>query len=447
MLPSQIPLACAHQTGNASSLDRRRLRGLNVLHISAMDNVGGSGRSAYRVHAGLKRLGARSRMFVGWKSADADEDVDLIGAHKLWVADRIVDRLTQRLSLQYLGYPSSFALRFRRWFREADVVQLYNTHGGYFSHMALPFLSSQRPVVWRLSDMWAMTGHCVYSYECERWKTGCGSCPILADYPALRHDRTALLWRIKHQVYRRSFLTIVAPSRWIAGLAQESPLMRDFPVHVIPNGLDVNVFRPIPQRAAREVLGLDPEKRFILFGAHYASERRKGGLLLTQALEQLASAGQISIELLVIGRDAQQWEGLSRFPVRSLGPLHDDQLLATVYSAADVFVLPTMADNSPNGIIESMACGTPVVSFGVGGVPELVRHLETGYLAKPQDATDLAKGLQMLLDDAPLRSRMGQRCREVVEQEYTVDLQARRFLDLYYEVIERDGVARRCRVP
>ena len=366
-----------------------------------------------------------------------DGDVGLIGANRLWVLDRLIGKMTDRLSLQDLFYPSSFVLPWRRWCREADLIQLYNTHGGYFSYTMLPRLSRRRPVVWRLSDMWPMTGHCAYSFDCERWKTGCGSCPILSDYPALRRDRTALLWRVKQRIYQRSFLTLVAPSRWIAHWAQQSPLLGRFPVHVIPNGLDAEVFRPIPKSSAREVLGLAANRRVVLFGAHFASERRKGGQLLIEALEHFAERAEVDLELLIMGRESHVGSFPGRFTLKRLGQIRDDQLLATVYSAADVFVLPTLADNMPNGVLESMACGTPVVSFRVGGVPEAVRHMETGYLARSMDAGDLAQGLRLLLENPDLRTAMGRRSREVVEQEYSLELQAKRLLELYHEVIER----------
>ncbi|HEV2761363.1 MAG TPA: hypothetical protein VGV38_00110 [Pyrinomonadaceae bacterium] len=134
---------------------------MNVLHISTTDNLGGSGRSAYRVHTGLRRLGVRSRMLVGTKATD-DPEVDLIAGRRLGKLDEAFNRLTGRLSWQYLFYPSSLALLRHPWLRAADVVQLYNTHGGYFSHTVLPLVSRRRAVVWRLSDMWPMTGHCAY---------------------------------------------------------------------------------------------------------------------------------------------------------------------------------------------------------------------------------------------------------------------------------------------
>ena len=411
---------------------------LSVLHISAWDNFGGSGRAAYRVHLGLKGLGVRSRMLVGWKAArgEADEDVDLLG-RGMRFADRLCNRVTDRLGFQYLATPSSVLLPYRRWVQEADVIQLYNTHGGYFSHTVLPALSRRRPVVWRLSDMWPMTGHCIYSYGCDRWKHGCGACPILGDYPSLRRDTTALLWRVKRRVYRRSRLTIVTPSRWMAGLAGHSPLLNQFPIHVIPNGLDADVFHPVPKLLARAELGIEGAARILMFSAHFVSDRRKGGVMLAQALAGLSEAERGNLELLVVGQGADQWEAPPRVRVRRLGAIRDDRRLATVYAAADLFVLPALADNLPNGILESMACGTPVLSCSVGGIAEAVRHRETGYLAAPEDQEDLANGLRWLLRDEALRERMGRSARAVIERDHTLQMQATRFLELYQRLIDQ----------
>ncbi len=406
---------------------------LSVLHLSASDNFGGSGRSANRVHVGLKRLGVRSRMLVGWK-VTKDPQVRLIDGRG-WLLNRAIGRTVDRLGLQSLFYPSSMALPLHPWFRQADVVQLYNLHGGFFSPTALPWLSRFRPVVWRLSDMWPLTGHCAYSFACERWKTGCGACPILSDYPSLPWDTTALLWRTKRWVYARSRLTIVSPSRWLASVASASPLLQHYPIHVIPNGLDTTVFRPISRPAAREVLGIDPERQVILFSAKSLADRRKGGTLLREALARLTTHGRANVVLLLVGEEASDWQAPEVFETRRVSHTRSDELLAVIYSAADLFVLPTLADNLPNGVIESMACGTPVVSFNVGGVPDAVRHMDTGYLAVPGDAADLAHGIQVLLEDPQRLRQMQGTCRKVVECEYTLELQAKRFLELYQNLL------------
>jgi glycosyltransferase involved in cell wall biosynthesis len=417
---------------------------LRVVHISAWDNVGGSGRSAYRIHLGLKRRGVQSRMLVGWKGTTGDPDVQRIRSGWLDLLDRACHRVTERLSLQYLCYPSSMILPWRRWVLEADVIQLYNTHGGYFSHTVLPALSRLRPVVWRLSDMWPMTGHCAYSFGCERWTRGCGACPILEDYPALRRDRTAFLWRMKQRIYERSRLTLVAPSRWMAGLAHESALLSRFPVSIIPNGLDTELFQPMPKLLARKHLGLDPDKRYLLFGAHNASESRKGGRLLVEALDRLAAGGNTDLELLVMGRGAERGLGQGRFPVRSLGEVQDDRLLATAYSAAELFVLPTLADNLPNTVLEAMAGGAPVVATDVApfnehitdGVNGLLvpaaesRSLPDIFVASAEvDVERLAAALRQMSDD-PFRARLKAAARRTAEERFDWSKNGRALLEL-----------------
>ncbi|MFN2468624.1 MAG: glycosyltransferase family 4 protein [Gaiellaceae bacterium] len=386
---------------------------LNVLHISDSDAGGGSARSAFRLHSTLRRLGHGSRMLVG-RPQTGDLDVRSIKRGPLWrAADRVCGAVADPLGLQYVLYPSSFGVARDPWFRGAGVVQLYNTHGSYFSHTALPLLSRRRPVVWRLSDMWPFTGHVAYSYDCERWRHGCGSCPYLQEYPGLPRDTTAMLFRVKRAVYRRSRLTVVAPSRWLERLAGESPLLGRFPRRRIPNGVDLDAFRPLDRRDARRRLGLDPERPLVLFSAPDLADRRKGAAIFREAVARLADA-----ELQVV----------------SLAGAADPEL-ALHYAAAEVFVLPTLADNLPNAAIESLACATPVVSFDVGGVPDAVRHLETGYLAPAGDAAGLAEGIRALLSDGELRSRLSARAREVAESEFAAELEARRFAELYEELV------------
>jgi glycosyltransferase involved in cell wall biosynthesis len=409
---------------------------MNVLHISATDNVGGSGRSANRIHRGLRALGHDSKMLVNYRVTN-DPDVGYIWRSLGWRAgDWLARGVTERLSLQYLFYPSSFGLARHPWFREADVIQLYNTHGGFFSHSALAMLSRRKPVVWRLSDMWPMTGHCAYAFECDRWKTGCGACPHLNDAPGLHRDRTALLWKHKQRVYARSAITVVAPSHWIAALAAESPLLNRFPIHHIPNGLDTSVFRPIPKASAREMFGLDLSAKVLLFVSLEVDAQRKGGAYLAQALDRLPAASLSGLQVMVVGQGAEQWRTRVKAPVTAVSTINDDRLLAAAYAAADVFVLPTLAENLPNSALESLACGTPVVAFATGGVVDAVRPGQTGWLARAADTDDLARQIAIALDEDQHRSRMSRECRVVAEREYSMELQAHRFASLYDTVRE-----------
>jgi len=403
--------------------------GLNVLHISESDVSGGAARTAYAIHHGLRSSGHVSRMLVGRKMTD-DHDIRRIKRSRAWRAlDRATGTVLDALSLQYVVYPSSFAVARDPWFRTADVVQLHNLHGSYFSFTALPTLSRRRHVVWLLHDQWAMTGHVAYSLECERWRTGCGSCPHLGEYPRLGHDTTALLWRLKRAVYARSRLTLVVPSRWLLEHVRASPLLERFPFRHIPNGIDTTLFAPGPADAARQRLGLPLGRRIVFFAAADLEEKRKGLHLLVAALRRLDE----SPLLLLAGRGRAPDD----VEARSLGAVNDEAALADAYRAADVFAVPTLADVLARTAQESIACGTPCLSFDRGGVTEVVRHLETGYQAAFGDVEALAQGIRTLLGDSDLLARLSQRCRRVAEEEYGIERQVRRYVELYEEVLAR----------
>jgi glycosyltransferase involved in cell wall biosynthesis len=400
---------------------------LSVLHINESDVSGGAARSAYRIHDGLRAAGHRSRMLVGRKLS-GDADVRRLKRSAVWRAlDRPFGAVTDALDLQYVFYPSSFGVVRDPWFRDAAVVQLYNTHGSYFSHTALPLLSARKPVVWRLSDMWPFTGHVAYSYDCERWRDGCGSCPYLREYPPLKRDTTALLWRIKRWTYARSRLTVVAPSTWLERLARESPLLGRFPVHRIPNGIELDRWQAVPKDAARARLGVPLDRPLVLYSAARMDDRRKGAGVLADALQALDG---VDFDVLVMGEEAPP---LAR-TTHELGFLTDDERIALAYASADVFVLPTLAENLPNVALEAIACGTPVVAFDVGGVSDVVRHGETGWLVRETTPAALADGIRTLLADADLRARLARAGRDLVEREFPAELEVRRFAELYAEL-------------
>lgn len=409
-----------------------------------MDNSGGSGKAAYAAHRGLKRLGVHSRMLVQFKNSQ-DPDVSLIAPGLIRFLDKACGRSLDHLNLQYLFYPSSFLLFSRRWFREADIIQLYVTHGGYFCHSVLPLLGVLRPVVWRLDDMWPLTGGCIFSEDCLGWKEGCGQCPYLSQtsFPALKRDTTAFLWKIKKSLYKRSKLVLVAPSRWIAGIVSLSPLLGQFPIHIIPYDLDTDVFHPIPKPEAREKLGINPNNTIVSFGAQDVLDPRKGASYLVEALRYLVSRGDSKFTALIFGSRSRDIELPHNIEAKRFGPVQDDATLALIYSAADVFVMPSLAELLGLVALESMACGTPVVAFRVGGIPEHVRHMETGYLATYKDADDLAKGIQVILQNSELYKKMVLRCRKMIEEEYKLGLQAERYLELYTKLADaRDGLGR-----
>lgn len=408
---------------------------LSVVHFSTADREGGSARSAYRIHDGLRRRGHRSRMLVGHKITD-DPDVDTVsGGSSLRRLDHVANSVTTRLGLQYQVVPSSNRLLRHPWLEKPDVIQLYNTHGGYFSHRFIPVLAQRAPIVWRLSDMWPMTGHCAYAGTCEKWRVGCGGCPDLSAYPPVGRDTTGYLWRQKQRLYRRSRITVVAPSSWIEDIARSSPLFTDAAIVRIPNGLDQSIFRPLDRGAARSIFNLPYGKTALLFSAHVAGANpRKGTHLLEEALHRLGPRDDVMI--LVAGVGSEKWVGRVPQEVFPLGYLEDDRLLAAAYAAADIVLVPSAVENLPNSVIEAFSCSRPVVAFDVGGIKDAVRDGETGFLVPAGDAALFAQAVARLIDNKATQDEFGQRALHMANQEFSAEVQAARFEELYLSMAE-----------
>ncbi len=408
---------------------------MNVLHVNTRATVGGAARACRRLHEALRRAGHDSRILSRDYSASSEELVN-------WLPNPVLGRLAVRLtwllerSTGLEGFLDAASwLGHRRHVRWADVVNLHNVHGFLLSLPLLPHFESHAPLIWTLHDAWPLTAHCFYPMGCEGWLRRCRECPNPAGRLPGRGAVTRLLYRLRRRVYDRIDPVIVTPSRWLLEMVRRSPLTCGFRSRCIPNGLDLEVFRPLGRQAAREALGLRSEGPVVMFGARSLTRRRKGRGVLQEALERLRSRGVQGVTLLSVGQLGVAAPPLP-YPLRRLGTVDSQRRMALAYSAADVFVLPTRADNLPNTLVESIACGTPCVSFRVGGVPEVVRPGETGWLAEPGSPEGLAECLEEALLGGE-QERMGRSCRRVAEEEYDVRLMAERYVALYSEAQSR----------
>ncbi|WP_414568118.1 glycosyltransferase family 4 protein [Nostoc sp. CCY 9925] len=404
---------------------------MNVLHINQSDIGGGAAIAGYRLHQGLLKQGINSKLMVGWVETDSELVAAVSRKYRL---ENQLSRVTNSLGLNYLNLISTFDIFKHNFYTQADVINFHNLHTGYFNYLAIPGLTESKPAIFTLHDMWSFTGHCSYSYDCDRWQRGCGECPYPETYPAIARDNTHIEWKLKNWVYSKSHLSIVTPSQWLTEQAKKSMLSR-FPIYYIPNGIDTDAYQPLNAEKCREILGIPANKKVLMFGAHLLQESRKGGDLLVKALQNLPEALKSEILLLILGKASEKFGDLEGIPTLKLGYVSSDRLKSIAYSAADLFIFPTRADNLPLVLQESMACGTPMISFKVGGVPELVRPGITGYLAQLEDTQDLSNGIVQLLEDSQLRQKMGENCRAIALQEYTLDLQIQRYLQLYQQVV------------
>lgn len=412
---------------------------MNVLHINTSDTGSGGAIAANRLHRGLISKGVNSRLLVG-HCKSTNQEISIIPQTSKTL-EKLAFQVSWRAGLSSLNLLNTFDVPKHDWFQEAQVLNFHNLHGGFFNYLAIKKLTQDRPAIWTLHDMWSFTGHCVYSFDCNRWETGCGECPYPDTYPAIRRDNTAWEWKLKEWSYQNSNIVIVTLSKWLTEQAQNSMLSK-FPIHHIPNGIDTDVYLPLDQELCRRSLDIPQSKKVLMFGAQNLSDPRKGGYLLLQALQNLPDSLKAETVLLTIGAVKQSMVDTLGMKSIHLGFLESDRLKVMVYSAADIFVFPTRADNLPLVLQESMACGTPMVSFKVGGVPDLVRHGVTGYLADPEQPEDLCTGIVELLENHDFRMQMRQHCRQTALREYSLELQAQRYVDLYQKTLAnyRKGV-------
>ncbi len=412
---------------------------MKPLLLNTSDIVGGAARAAYRIHQGLQDIGVASKMLVHDKRCN---DTSIIGTEGR--AEKITKKLALTLdtfplhwyrskkpgifSPAYVpGYPAGKINKYN-----PDIIHLHWTCNGFLRVETIA--KFHKPIIWTFHDMWAFTGGCHYDEGCGRYTKKCGKCPHLNSLKD--RDLSRWIWKRKHKAWQRLNLTIVTPSKWLAQCARSSSLFSNVRVEVIPNGLDTDRFKPINKTLARNILSLPQNKKLILFGAlSSTSDRRKGFQLLHPALQKLATNGWSSkTELVILGPSESSALVEPGLKTHYLGRLHDDISLTILYSAVDVFVLPSIQENLPNMIIEAMSCGTPCVAFDIGGIPDIIEHKKTGYLARSFETDDLAEGIAWTVGDNQRWQTLSHQARKKVEQEFELRLVAKQYLKLFNDV-------------
>lgn len=447
-----------------------------ILQVSASDYGGGAEGSAWKLFNSYRNLGLKSFLAVGEKHS-RDQDVliipngDNLGRWARWMnvieqtllpghaSFRGAGRL--RNMVRIVGYPN----RLLTWARgdedfdypgsyrllelpryKPDVLHCHNLHGGFFDLRALEFLSKELPVILNLRDCWLLSGHCAHSFDCDRWKTGCGSCPSLDTYPRVYRDATALNWLTKKNIYDSSRLYVTAPSQWVMGKVNES-ILSDAAVikRVIPNGVDLTVFKPQKKSVVRKKLGFPVDSKIVLFAAtgirknifrDYETMRRAIGIVS----EKLSNQNLIFVAVGERDTDTRNEDSLIRFVPFQKTP----SKLAQYYQMADVYIHATKADTFSNTTLEAKACGIPVIATNVGALKEQIADGLTGFLVPSNDPVSMAEKVLSLLNNDDLRGTMGIAAYRDATSNYSLDLQVSRFLDWYSEVVS-DWTARKHR--
>lgn len=422
------------------SRDTSRLR---VAHIGPA--YGGVANAASRLHLGLLRIGIESRLFLPHSHRiDPNlKNTEVLSAPNslLHLADA-----PSKLMYRYFGVSGVLHMSSLFWrFSEFDVIHLHGGDASWFNFHALGQWTRHHTLVWTMHDKHLGTGACGYPefWECQRWQTGCGRCPK-AKSNGWPLDFTHFVFARKQRILNSVQMAVVAPNRWMLDFIAASPITRHQNLKLIPYGVDVEVFTPLPAAQCRSELGLPATGRLLLTVATRLGQTRKGMQYYPSLLSHMREYFQgEEIGLVLVGAELPETmvnELNAILPTYTLGRIDNVNTLAKVYSAVDFLLVTSIIDNFPNVILESMACGTPTAGFNVGGIPDMILPLQTGVLADLGDTQALAAQLSSLLRDGAKLAEMHSSCRNQAVSEYSLEMQAAQYVELYTDLVREKAL-------
>jgi glycosyltransferase involved in cell wall biosynthesis len=421
---------------------------LKVVHINTYDGNGGAGRACLRLNNALLAENIDSKVIVHYKFGHNSSVLSFnsTAIQKAYTAATIVIErvLAKRLLKPLKRTPFSFT-----WFgrsviqhpdvKAADIIHLHWVNHSFLNPAHLAELAKlNKPIVWTFHDSNAFTGGCHVRYTCDHFVRQCGYCPLLKKADA--NDASHKIWLQKQDAYQQLKFNIVAPSSWMLSSVLMSSLMQNKPALQVPNTLETNIFKPADKAQAKKQLGL-PENKFIFLTGFMPSRKdmHKGTSYLLESLELLKERLGLKsqqVELVVFGnRNAKDVPDFS-FQTSFLGTINDDAKLAMCYAAADAFLIPSLEDNLPYTVMESLSCGTPVVAFTTGGIPDMVQHLQNGYLAEYRSSKSFADGMEWAINHVEPEA-LQQQSRQTVMDKFAEPVIAQKHIQLYNQLTEK----------
>ncbi|MFI5162414.1 MAG: glycosyltransferase [Sphingobacteriales bacterium] len=419
---------------------------LKVVHLNTYDGNGGAGRACTRLNRALLSQNIESKVIVHYKFGKNNEigDFNTNLLQKAYTAATIIfERILAKKYLKALKTPFSFA-----WFgcsvihhpdvKAADIIHLHWVNHGFLDPKHIAEIAKlNKPVVWTFHDSNAFTGGCHVRYTCDHFKRECGDCPLLKNPGP--DDASHRIWLQKRYAYDKLDFTVIAPSSWMERSVAESSLMKAKAVTQIANTLETDIFKPMDKQAAKTTAGFTKDKFTFLTGFMPSrKDMHKGTSYLLESLELLKTrldAKAEDIELVVFGN--RNTEDVPDFPFKTsfLGTINDDEKLARCYAAADVFLIPSLEDNLPYTVMESLSCGTPVIAFTTGGIPDMVKHEYNGYLAEYRSSESFADGMEWIIN-YPDRANLNQQARQTVMDNFSEDVISKKHIDLYNQLLK-----------
>jgi glycosyltransferase involved in cell wall biosynthesis len=410
---------------------------MHIVMLSDIETRGGAAAGASRLAEGFVKAGLQVTRIVMYSDGQVHPwTTQPLMRHSqelsVW---KQLQRISRHTSIRLGIYTQS--LWIHRLLRRAlyklrpDLINVHNLHVADFWPNLVRICDGNAPTVWTLHDMWSFTGRCTYNYDCPKFISGCdASCPTAREYPSLAPKLIAGAWRERRGLLiEHPELVAISPSRWLAAEALRG-LWKGHRVEVIPNGLPLDIYKPLEKGLARRALGINTPGFALLVSAQDLQARRNGTALLTETLHRVVHR---PLTLLTMGHGNIPINSKDIF-VHPLGYIDQEQTKVLVYNAADLLVHPAPVGNLPYVVMEAIACGTPAVGFPIGGVVDLIRPGQTGWLARETTPVALAEALNRAITDLSTGAELCLTCRAMAEFEYGMETQIHRYLDLFHSL-------------
>lgn len=400
---------------------------MKIVHLNTHDWYGGASVVANRLAQCQRKLGFDSRILCGYKIKDDPYS-------SVFPIEKVDDDHKIKEGWVYSNLKGSAKLPDHPLVSKADLLHVHNLHGGYFNYEHLSLLAKHIPLVWTLHDMHGITGRCAHSMNCSRWESGCGKCPHLEYYPqaSSNSDASAEMWHQKRKIYEKIPLNLVCPSQWLMSKVSRS-MLADNNVSLIYNGVDERKFHPKSEITSR-IHGLEPSSLLVGFLAHGGIKNPyKGGEFLLEAVHTLRERFP-NAYFIEIGGNPEDDELPERFIKANY--TKDEDIIVNLYNSLDLLLYPSLADNCPLVVLEAMACGTPVVAFPTGGIPELIKNRHSGLITNEINSASLIKASSMLMESEKMRTQMSYKSRQAVIESFTINKQNNSYWSLYERAIQ-----------
>lgn len=437
---------------------------LKILQISTSDIGGGAAKVAWDLFKAYQKLGHDSWMSVGNKKSTEEyikeiprinrkypfsvpsqlelkeDEIIHFRKHQVvhWIKSiaGLLPKITHRLGREFFDFPGShYFLNLFPY--NPDIIHAHNLHGHFFDINYLIRISNLYPVIMTCHDEWLFTGHCAYTFSCNRWEYGCGDCPDLSIYPSIPRDATHFNYRRKEEIYHQSKLYIATPSAWLMDRVERS-ILKPIEARIIPYGIDLSIFKPDVKEKSRGKLNLPNDELILLFVAdNLIKNPFKDYKFLRKAINNL-NLYEKKIRFILLGGSSQT-EIIGNITLQHIPYISNPEVVANYYQSADIFLHAAKADNFPNTILEASACGTPVIATAVGGIPEQINHGVTGFLVTQGESEELSNFVRILFKNENLRMKMGKNASKLAKEKYDLTIQVGQYLSWYHEITNSRG--------